>query len=186
MTQTQNVLVGQVWGDKDKRRTGRTFKVVNVTNKVAVCEILSKATSKSRSRRKTNIKLTRFRPKYYVLEKNVTAATSGLLNTLRQPQPPQVDTTVTNAVVVSTLQAECEAVLHGSWGSFGNWAVLNNNGLDVIVRRVRYDCHDVKARIDGHLIYSHVTRSSATDAMNALKDQLEQWRDTMTNVVKQG
>ena len=61
-----NVKINQIWSDKDKRRSGRTFKVVSITDNKAVCEVISRGTTEGKT--PIRIRLDRFQPKYYSLD----------------------------------------------------------------------------------------------------------------------
>lgn len=186
------VVVGQVWGDRDKRRAGRTFEVVDVVNNEAVCDVLSKSSGNTRSRKRTNIRLDRFKPKYYVLEKNasVTVKKKAVPKSNGSTPSPARQLLATMAAqgaapnTLGSLKDECERVLCGNWGSAGVYAVLTNKRVDVVVREVRKDCYDIKARLDGHLIYSDVGHANLQTSLGQLRAVMKSWRDNLSDIVE--
>ncbi len=171
-----NVQVGQVWSDKDKRRVGRLFEVINVDVGLAECVMIVGGKKK-----KTKIRLNRFRPKYYVLK---GAAHGPLSNAAQTPSKPKF-APLSPKTAGTELSASCANVLEGTWGGFGSYALFDNNKVNIIVRQAGVDCYDVKIRLDGHLVYSSVSRSNLDTTLGNVRAFLKRIRDNIIDVVGQ-
>lgn len=176
-----NVQVGQVWTDLDKRRLGRMFEIIDITGNQAKCEAVSGGY------RNTKIRLDRFKPKYYRLKGAVIKANQNVT----KQDAPKPDTSVGLPVGKVTqiagtpynMRDACADVISGSWGGFGSYALYDNGKVSIIVRFVRDDCYDTKVRLDGHLIYSKVSRTTLEVALESVKDFLKSVRDCLDEAV---
>lgn len=169
-----NVQVGQVWSDKDKRRVGRLFEVVNVGQSLAECVMVSGG-----SKEKTKIRLDRFQPKYYVLK----GAAQGPLSKTAKAAVPVASTPPTQKSSGTELSDSCAAVLGGAWGGFGSYALFDNSKVHIIIRLVRANCYDVKIRLSGHLVYSSVSRADLDTTLGQVRSYLKSLRDNISDVV---
>jgi hypothetical protein len=169
-----NVQVGQVWSDKDKRRAGRKFEIVNIDQGLADCVMVAGGT-----REKTKIRLDRFKPKYYVLKGTAQGPLSKTAKSKVQPKtaPPAPKTSGTE------LSDACAKVLGGNWGGFGSYALFDNSKVHIIIRLVRTNCYDVKVRLSGHLVYSSVSRADLDTTLGQVRSYLKSLRDNISDVV---
>jgi len=172
------VQENQVWLDKDKRRVGRLFEVVDVNGNFAICDMVAGG-----KRKRTKVRLDRFQPKYYALKgaANGPLAKTTKAKTTAVPATP-VKPTQTSGTELSDA---CAAVLGGTWGGFGNYALSDNNKVHLIVRKVRDNCYDVKARLNGCLVYSSVSRMNLDTTLGQVRSFLKGIRDNIADVVGQ-
>lgn len=170
-----NVQVGQVWCDKDKRRVGRLFEVVDVNNGLADCVTVAGGT-----REKTKIRLDRFKPKYYVLKGASHGPLSKTAKSKAQPKTAPPAPPKTNGTELSDA---CAKVLGGNWGGFGSYALFDNSKVHIIIRLVRTNCYDVKVRLSGHLVYSSVSRADLDTTLGQVRSYLKSLRDNISDVV---
>ena len=161
-----------VWSDKDKRRIGRKFEIVNIDQGLADCVTVAGGT-----REKTKIRLDRFKPKYYVLKGTVQGPLSKTAKSKDPaPTPPQKKGG-------TKLSDACAEVLGGNWGGFGSYALFDNSKVHIIIRLVRTNCYDVKVRLSGHLVYSSVSRADLDTTLGQVRSYLKSLRDNISDVV---
>jgi len=175
------VQANQVWCDNDKRRLGRLFEVVSVNGDFATCDMVAGGT-----RKRTKVRLDRFRPKYYALK---GSALGPLSKTTQHSNVVMTPAQVVKAPVAKTpgteLSDSCAKVLGGNWGGFGTYALFDNNKVHLIVRLVRANCYDVKIRLSGHLVYSDVSRADLDTTLGQVRSFLKSLRDNISDVVGQ-
>jgi hypothetical protein len=166
----QQVTIGQVWEDRDRRRTDRKFRVERIVNGKAVCRILNAGASKGKS--PVRIRLDRFIPKYYT---NVS---------------PKVVHDTSNAVnwnaVTDALVNRCNKLLSGNWTSpFAGYAMMDDGPLKIIVREVSRDnVYDVKIRINKQMVSSFVDYNVLEHALGTVRAHLEGIRDCLDDVLE--
>jgi hypothetical protein len=163
------VQVKQIWNDKDKRRVGRTFEVVNTDDTFAYCQSISNG-----KKRKTKVRLNRFSPKYYELHSTVMTPMSDV--TLISADDIAIDST-------TALHVDCASIMQGNWGGFGKFAVLDTDNVGITVREVKDNSYDIKVRVSGHLVYSNASRADLTSNLTQVRDFLKSVKDNISDMV---
>lgn len=165
----QQVTIGQVWEDKDRRRTNRKFRVERIVNGKAVCRVIDAGTSKGKS--PVRIRLDRFIPKYYKnVSPKVIKDNLGIVNWNK---------------VQDALVNRCNDILPGNWTSpFAGYAIMDSGQVKVIVREVsRDDIYDVKIRINKQMTSSFVDYNVLEHALGTVHSHLAEIRDCLDDVL---
>jgi hypothetical protein len=165
----QQVTIGQVWEDNDRRRIDRKFRVERIVNGKAVCRVINAGTSKGKS--PVRIRLDRFVPKYYKnISPRVVQDTNGVISW---------------GNVNDALSNRCDDVLSGNWTSpFAGYAIMEDGPVQVIVREASRDSvYDIKVRINKHMILSFVDYNVLEHALRTVHSHLEEIRDCLDDVL---
>ncbi len=161
----QDVKVGQVWSDKDKRRIGRTIIVNKIDGGRAVCQIVTSGMSKGK--KSVKIKIDRFQPKYYVLRDSISMP--NVAPPLTVVQSP----VVAEADKVLTLVEHCKNEWFADWKKIDqHTAGIDSGNVSVRVRKVNDECFDVKMLVNSRWVFS-----------SAIKEDLHGALDKLCNVV---
>lgn len=164
----QQVTIGQVWEDNDRRRINRKFQVDRIVNGKAVCRIINAGTTKGKS--PVRIRLDRFVPKYY---KNVS---------LKVVQ----DNGATNyGSTNDELSNRCNELFSGKWTTpFAGYTIMEDGLVQIIVREVSRDSiYDVKVRFNKHMVLSFVDYNILEHALGIVCSHLAEIRDCLDDVL---
>ena len=120
-----------------------------------------------------------FQPKYYALKvaHDPLSKTENTQVLIAEPEP------VEQKVNCTELSDACAAILEGTWGGFGSYALFDNGKIHIIVRFVRTNCYDIKIRLSGHLVYSSVSRTDLDTTLGQVRSYLKGLRDNIVDVV---
>lgn len=163
----QQVTIGQVWEDKDRRRTNRKFRVERIVNGKAVCRVINAGESKGKS--PVRIRLDRFVPKYYRNMSKIVQDTNGF-------DWDRAD---------NSLISRCNSMLNGDWvAPFAGYAILDAGAVKVIVREVSRDqIYDIKVRVHNQMVLSDVDYNNLEHALGVVESQLNTIRDSLDDVL---
>lgn len=186
------INVGQIWEDKDKRRTGRTFKIRNIdnlTNQVTV-EVLTGAGGKEPDSNNliSFIKLSRFKnAKYYKLKKDVVKTFSARYDEYKEDQPDTIDVIskindeeLLNTTIVvrkpykdpSCLE-KCKEAWPGDWKDYDRFAVLAGDSFEIHVRQERHfsNMHHAKIKIN-NFVFFETTVGDLNSCLKLVEEKL--------------
>lgn len=178
------VKVGQVWEDADSRRAGRAFKISNIDNGVATCEIISGSNGKKPNKDLTFIKLKRFVPKYYRL-KSSPIKTASIKGVTARTAPMQTEVASTAVSMPSIFRRpsveEQERNLLDSafeawplnWRKIGSFLMAENDFFEIRVRPENLlNCFNVQIKLGAFFIYNMTTRGNVKTALDKSRNFL--------------
>lgn len=172
-----DVQIGQVWEDTDRRRMGRTFKVVNIdtSDGTVTCENLTGANGTEPSKPISFINKKRFISKYYKLKAKALTTAS----TLSDGEVAVVSNTFHQIPIVRRqpkpiLIEEANATWPGDWREVGQFLILSsdNEDFEVSVRPMdRFNgLFNVRIRLYQYTIWDQNFRTSLKNALERTQD----------------
>jgi len=183
----EDVKVGQIWSDKDKRRIGRTIRVDSINAGQAVCKVVTPGLSKGKP--VVRIRVDRFRPKYYTLKDSIALPNLAAKHLAAKPvkiipPQPQIMRSVIPPKVDLSLVDSCKSSWDVDWKKIDQSTVGVDSGtVSVRVREVNDQCYDVKVLINSKWVFSVAMNERLPDALDKLWHVVDRLRADLCNLV---